>query len=113
MTSLRKIAAFAVNLVLPGHRGIFVDCRGRIDQLLKHHHRRLDEVSTIVAEGRPISGYQVAARMTWDMVYKSWDDVAASQKFFATGEALSHLRYLECKGEIQRSAHDNTIIYWR
>ena len=113
LTSLGKIAALAVNLVLPGHRNIFVDCRGRIDQLLKHHQRRIDEVSTIVAEGRPISGYQVAARMTWDMVYKSWDDVAASQKFFATGEALSHLRYLECKGEIQRSAHDNTIIYWR
>jgi len=112
MMSLKKIAALSVDLVLPGHRGIFKDSRGRVDQLLQHHHRRIEEVFAILAEGS-MSGYQLAARMTWDMVYKSWDDVAAAQKFFATGEALSPLRYLECQGKIQRGMTGDTIVYWR
>jgi len=112
LMSLKKTAALPVDLVLPGHRRIFADCKGRISQLLEHHRRRIDEVFSILADG-PMTGYQVAARMTWDMVYKSWDDVVAAQKFFATGEALSHLRYLECRGKIQCGISGDTVIYWR
>lgn len=112
MASLKKTAALSVDLVLPGHRRMFADCKARINQLLEHHHRRIDEVFAILAEG-PMTGYQVAARMTWDMVYTSWDEVVAAQKFFATGEALSHLRYLECQGKIQCGVSGNTVIYRR
>lgn len=111
--SLQEIAALPVDVVLPGHRRIFTDCSGRIDELLNHHRQRAEEAFVILADG-PMTGYQVAARMTWDMVYKSWDNVAAAQKFFATGEALSHLRYLECKGLIQRAMNNNNnTVYWR
>lgn len=112
LTSLKKIAVLPVNIVLPGHRRIFTDCRGRICELLEHHRQRADEAFNILGDG-PKTGYQVAARMTWDMVYNSWEDVAASQKFFATGEALSHLRYLECKGLIRSAKKGGNVIYWR
>jgi glyoxylase-like metal-dependent hydrolase (beta-lactamase superfamily II) len=112
MASLKKIAALSVELVLPGHRRIFTDCRGRINELLEHHRRRIDEAYDILADG-PKNGYQVAARMTWDMVFTSWDDVGAPQKYFATGEALSHLRYLECKGLIQSAVKGDNTVYWR
>lgn len=112
MTSLQKIANLPVDLVLPGHRRIFTDCGARISELLEHHRRRAEEAFVILADG-PMTGYQVAARMTWDMVYESWDDVAAAQKFFATGEALSHLRYLECQGLVQSTVQGDTTVYWR
>ena len=60
-----------------------------------------------------MNGYQVSALMTWDMVYSSWDEVAPAQKFFATGEALSHLRQLECEGLVVRFGEGNQILYQR
>lgn len=112
IASLHKIGNLAVDLVLPGHRRIFTDCRGRIEELLAHHKQRAEEALTIVG-GEPKTGYQVAAGMTWDMVYKSWEEVAPAQKFFATGEAISHLRYLECQGLIQSAVQEGTTVYWR
>lgn len=112
LTSLKKIARISVELVLPGHRRVFTDCRGRIDELQDHHQRRAAEAFDILAEG-PLTGYQVAARMTWDMVYRSWEEVAPAQKFFATGEALSHLRYLENQGRIQHRLENEKYIYFR
>lgn len=112
MASLQKINELAVELVLPGHRRIFTDCGARISELVEHHRQRADEVVAILADG-VMTGYQVAARMTWDMVYRSWDEVAVSQKFFATGEALSHLRYVEAQGLIYRDIGDDNTYYWR
>jgi glyoxylase-like metal-dependent hydrolase (beta-lactamase superfamily II) len=112
MNSLKKIEALPVKLVLPGHRRIFSDCAGRISQLLEHHRRRINEVLSIVND-EPMTAYQVASRMTWDMVYNSWDDVVPAQKFFATGEALSHLRFLECEGKVQCDTAGNIGVYRR
>ena len=50
----------------------------------------------------PMTGYRIAAQMTWDMVFNEWEDVAPAQKYFATGEALSHIHYLEHQGLIKR-----------
>jgi hypothetical protein len=49
--------------------------------------------------------------MTWDIVYDSWDLFPVPQKWFATGEAISHLKYLEEKGIIQKEIRKQTRIY--
>jgi hypothetical protein len=49
--------------------------------------------------------------MTWDIVAKSWDDFPVMQKWFATGEAIAHLRYLENKNYIQREMTGGRIFY--
>lgn len=110
LTSLGKIAVLPVALVLPGHRRIFTDCRGRIDELRAHHQRRLKEAYHSLAEG-PLTGYEVAARMTWDMVFDSWGEVAPVQKFFATGEALAHLRQLEAMGLTVHQREADSFVY--
>lgn len=112
LSSLQIVASLPVSLVLPGHRRIFTDCTGRIKTLMEHHRQRIDETYKILADG-PQTAYQVAARMRWDMRYRSWEDVAAAQKFFATGEALSHLRYLECKGLAQSVLNSSNKVYWQ
>ncbi len=112
LASLRKVSNLSVGTVLPGHRRIFNDCQGRIRELQEHHCRRADEVAMILAD-RPLTGYQVAARMTWDMVYREWAEVAPAQKYFATGEALSHIHYLENQGYVRRLEQGNVIYYYR
>jgi hypothetical protein len=49
--------------------------------------------------------------MSWDIVARSWDDFPIMQRWFATGEAIAHLRYLESKGLIRRELAGEQIFY--
>ena len=110
--SLNKVDKLIVEKVLPGHRRIFTDCYGRIHELLEHHQRRAEEVLHILSDA-PATAYQVAARMTWDMVYRDWTEVAPAQKYFATGEALSHIHFLEHQGLVRRREEPEIVWYYR
>ncbi|HSO71420.1 MAG TPA: MBL fold metallo-hydrolase [Thermodesulfobacteriota bacterium] len=102
LSSLGKTAALEVDQVLPGHRRIIRDHRARIDELKRHHEDRLAEVLEILKNG-PQSAFDVASRMTWDIKCDSWEAFPVTQKWFATGEAISHLRYLEEEGKVERT----------
>ena len=105
LASLDKVNELEIDLVLPGHRRLITDHRARIAELKEHHERRLREVLSILGGGNPRTAFQVASRMTWDIECDSWEEFPRAQKWFATGEAIAHLRYLEAKGFItQKSA---------
>jgi glyoxylase-like metal-dependent hydrolase (beta-lactamase superfamily II) len=110
LASLDKVAELDVDLVLPGHRRPFNDCRGRIEELKEHHGHRLDEVRDILAGGSR-TVYQIASRMTWDIVAESWDGFPPVQKWFAVSEAASHLRYLERRGEVKVDESDRFLVF--
>lgn len=110
LTSLDKVYDLEVALVLPGHRRLFSNHRERIEELKRHHQNRLDEILLILKEG-PKHAFDVAAEMTWDIEYKSWDQFPLQQKWFATGEAMAHLRYLQEKGQIQGRKEKQMITY--
>ena len=110
LESLDKVYELDIKLVLPGHREIFRDPKERIQELKDHHRKRLDEIIAILRKGRE-SAFQVASQMIWDVVYDSWDLFPVSQKWFATGEAISHLKYLEEKGVIRKEMLQQKIIY--
>jgi glyoxylase-like metal-dependent hydrolase (beta-lactamase superfamily II) len=110
LNSLDKVNLLDVELVLPGHRSLITDCRGRIKELKHHHKLRADEVLGILTE-KALNAYQVAALMTWDMTYETFDEFPIAQKWFATGEALAHLKYLEDIGEIKKETINDVVIY--
>ncbi len=110
LASLDKTAALEVDQVLPGHRRLIRDHRSRIDELKRHHKNRLAEVLEILNSG-PQSAYRVASRMTWDIKCDSWEAFPVTQKWFATGEAISHLRYLEEEGKILKGQQSGAIRY--
>ena len=76
-----------------------------------HHFRRLEEVVTILENRSPQHAFEVASRMSWDLTAKTWEDFPLAQKWFATGEAISHLRRLELDNRIRRAASDPVILY--
>ena len=94
LASLDRVNKLDIGLVLPGHRGIFRNCKERIQELKHHHQKRLDEIISILEEGNK-NAFQVASQMKWDIICESWDLFPVSQKWFATGEAIAHLKYLE------------------
>jgi glyoxylase-like metal-dependent hydrolase (beta-lactamase superfamily II) len=110
LESLEKVSRLDIDLVLPGHRGVFRSCRRRIEELKDHHRRRLEETVSIL-KGRRMNAFQVASRMSWDLLYDSWDLFPVSQKWFATGEAISHLKYLEEKGGLRRELEGKVILF--
>jgi glyoxylase-like metal-dependent hydrolase (beta-lactamase superfamily II) len=110
LASLDKVYELDIELVLPGHRSIFKDCKKRIQELKHHHQSRLDEIISILEKGSK-SAFQVASKMSWDIISDSWDLFPVSQKWFATGEALAHLRYLKEKGIIKSEMRKQKIVF--
>ena len=75
-----------------------------------HHQERLDEIISILEKGCQ-NAFQIASQMSWEIIYDSWDLFPVTQKWFAIGEAISHLKYLEEKKIIQREMEGQTIIF--
>jgi hypothetical protein len=101
LTSLEKVYELDIALVLLGHRGIFMNCKERIQELKHHHEKRVEEILSILDKGNK-TAFQVASQMYWEIIYDSWDFFPISQKWFATGEAIAHLKYLEKEGMVKR-----------
>ncbi len=112
LLSLDKVYEMDVALVLPGHRRIFRDCRKRIQELKEHHQRRAQETLSIL-EGGPRTAYEVASQMTWDIDLRSWHLFPPSQKWFATGETIAHLKYVEEQGWVHKEMIGARLVYSR
>ena len=110
LVSLNKVYDLDVKLVLPGHRGTFSYFKGRIQELKQHHQTRANEVLSILEEGKQ-NACQVAAQMSWDLTYEFWSQFPSLQKWFAIGETIAHLKYLEEKGKIQREIQEQKVVF--
>jgi hypothetical protein len=95
---------------LPGHRGIIRNCKERIQELECHHQKRLDDIIPILEKGKK-DAFQIASQMSWDIIYDSWNMFPVWQKWFATGEAIAHLKYLEEKGVIRKEMQEQRFVY--
>ena len=110
LKSLDKVYMLDVDLVLPGHRSLMTDHRKRIQELKEHHQNRLDEVVSAVGEGHR-SAWDVAPFIAWDIRADSWAQFPSAQKWFAMGETIAHLNYLEVDQKIQKIEEDGKILY--
>lgn len=102
MQSLKKVADIPVKIPLPGHRQIIGSFAERVAELYQHHMDRLQEAEDIVRAHPGISAYGAAQHMTWALRADSWEDFPVDQKWYAYGETLSHLVYLEKLGRVRR-----------
>lgn len=110
LDSLDKADAMDIGLILPGHRELIHDSHRRIAELKSHHERRLEEVMNILKTGA-MSAFEVAGRMHWDLSYKSWDEFPDFQKWFATGEAISHLEHLVAVNKAVKTRKGERFIF--
>jgi glyoxylase-like metal-dependent hydrolase (beta-lactamase superfamily II) len=110
LASLDKVYDFEVDIVLPGHRKAGNSHRKRIIELQAHHQARLNEVLSALENGKK-PAFQIAPYVTWNLNCRSWADFPAAQKWFAVGETIAHLEYLEKKGTIKKTYENNKIYY--
>ena len=111
LDSLRAVRELPARLALPGHRrpGALAP---RVDALLEHHARRLDELTAILRARPGSTAYEAAAHMTWNIRSRSWDDFPLAQKWFAVGECIAHLDHLHRQGRLQRERQDGVWHAW-
>lgn len=110
LSNLDKIALLEIETILPGHRAIISNCYGRIEELKIHHKRRLNNILEILGN-KKMNGAEVASKMAWDIKMKSWGELPPTQKFFATGEALSHLTHLVHKKIVCKKLRKGVVYY--
>ena len=94
----------ADTLVLPSHGMPYLALHVRLDALLAHHQRRLGALSN--ALDVPRNAAMLTARL-FPEVPQGFD------RIFALGETLAHIRYLERRGEVRRSADSGGVDYFQ
>ena len=110
MDSLAKVDVLEVDELLTTHGIPVDDMHQRIAELYHHHEVRLAEVVTILGDQWK-NAYETARDMTWEIDCRNWDEFPAPQKWFATGEAISHLQYLFFTGKVEREEHNGVYRY--
>ena len=110
LASLDKVYGLEVNLTLPGHRNSQNNHRKRIAELRQHHQARLGEILDSLRDGEK-TAYEIAPHVTWDIQAKSWEEFPAPQKWFAVGETIAHLHYLEVEHKVRRNIRENSILF--
>lgn len=111
LDSLEKYRKLPVKLTLPGHRKTG-DYEKRVEALISHHQKRLQEPLRIVKENPGLTAYEIAGRMTWKIRASSWEEFPLVQKWFAVGECLSHLDYLKKRGLIYQEKDGGNWHYF-
>jgi glyoxylase-like metal-dependent hydrolase (beta-lactamase superfamily II) len=110
LASLDKVYNLEADIVLPGHRKAGHSLRKRIIELQAHHQARLKEVLAALEKERK-TAFQIAPFITWNLNCRSWADFPPAQKWFAVGETIAHLEYLENKGAVKSTRENNRILY--
>jgi glyoxylase-like metal-dependent hydrolase (beta-lactamase superfamily II) len=96
LQSIRRYRELAAGtLVLPSHGLPFRGAHVRVEQLEQHHAARLAELYEACAEA-PRSAAEVL-----EVLFRRKLDT--HQMFFAMGEAIAHLHYLERAGRLRRA----------
>ena len=112
LQSLKKVKDYPVELLLPAHRAETGKLKDRAEELLSHHYRRLEDTMAAVEHRPGMTAYEIAGAMRWQIRCRSWEDFPLTQKFFAVGEALSHLDYLLLRGRLYREERDGKVRWY-
>lgn len=111
LDSLEKIRGLSIQATFPAHRHGDRDVYQRIDALKEHHRARLEEICQAVEAHPGATAYQVAGFITWSAQGLGWERFPPHQKWFAVGETLAHLRYLEREGRVSRAEGHGLFHY--
>ena len=95
LKSLDKILTYEIETVFPGHRNLSdKTLPQRIQEIKRHHKRRLSEVREVLRAHPGANAYEVASHLTWSLHGATWETAPKSQQWFAVGETIAHLNHL-------------------
>jgi glyoxylase-like metal-dependent hydrolase (beta-lactamase superfamily II) len=99
LSSLRRVAALEIALVLPAHGEPFTDAPGRAAELIAHHERRLTRLEDMLSGGGPAHTADLAERLFSDVAHPA-------DRLLAEMETYAHLEYLRLRGRVCLAGSD-------
>jgi glyoxylase-like metal-dependent hydrolase (beta-lactamase superfamily II) len=109
LKSLQEVRELNVELTLPGHDKPFTRLRPRIDEIIRHHHHRNQEILESIAF-KPRTAFQIAKVISWGDSSK-WQDLPPFHKRMAIFETLAHLEMMAAESRINKLPRGGIIYY--
>ncbi len=95
MGTFDRLAALAVEEVLPAHEYRFAGLAARLSQMRTHHAARLAELLRLLRERPGTTVWELAQALSWS---RPWDQIEGFMRRAAVGETLAHLAQLRERG---------------
>lgn len=108
--SLARMRALPDATLLPAHGPVAPSVHRRIDELVEHHGRRLDQTEAAVARGRTTT-WEVAGALRWTRRERSFSDLDPYNQLLAVIETDAHLRLLLAQGRLAQEDAEGTRHY--
>ena len=87
--------------LLPAHGPVTGSAHARVDELIAHHGRRLDEAEAVIRGGAP-TAREAAARLKWTRRERTLDELDPFNQMLAVSETAAHLQLLAAQGRVTR-----------
>jgi glyoxylase-like metal-dependent hydrolase (beta-lactamase superfamily II) len=110
LQSLRLVRSLPDMRLLPAHGPVTGSAHSRIDELLAHHHDRLERCVAAVAAGEG-SAHQVANALLWTRRDRRLADLDPFNQMLAVIETRAHLELLLAQGRLASSWVDGVTHY--
>lgn len=104
LDGVKRIAALRPTLVLPAHGRPFSEIQPRVEVLVSHHQRRLDQITEIVDR---------TEKSAWQVAVELWGPREhLYEKRLALQEGLAHLQALAVEGRLSKTVTPSSVR-WR
>ena len=110
LRSLAVVRARPDALLLPAHGAVAPSVHDRVDELVDHHGRRLDEAQVAV-EGGADTAYDVARCLRWTRRLHRVEDLDAFNAMLAVSETGAHLELLVAQARLRTELLDGVSHY--
>jgi glyoxylase-like metal-dependent hydrolase (beta-lactamase superfamily II) len=99
--SLARVREMPDARLLPAHGAVAPSVHARIDELVDHHGRRLEETEAAVAGGAE-TAFEVTERLRWTRRSRRLDELDLFNQMLAVAETGAHLALLVAQQRIAR-----------
>jgi glyoxylase-like metal-dependent hydrolase (beta-lactamase superfamily II) len=110
LASLRIVRERPDARLLPAHGPVTESVHARVDELLAHHDRRLDQTLAAVVGGAP-TAYDAAQVLRWTRREHRLADLDPFNGMLAVFETAAHLDLLVAQGRLGTVTQDGTRTY--
>jgi glyoxylase-like metal-dependent hydrolase (beta-lactamase superfamily II) len=108
--SLAVVRARPDAMLLPAHGPVTDSAHARVDELVAHHGKRLDETEHAIVTGAS-TAYDAARLMKWTRRESTLDELDLFNQALAIAETGAHLEFLVAQGRLSRTTIDGARHY--
>ena len=110
LSSLFLVRSLPDARLLPAHGPVSPSVHARVDELLLHHERRLDDTLRVVIEGRR-SPYEAAQGLLWTRRERHFSTLDPFNQMLAVSETKVHLDLLVAQGRLDVDVQSGVLNY--